>query len=178
MSNVACDQCGGTVDNTGTVCTACLQSVMQAAGFKGLVQVTSAQRKTLLQPAQPARPLLVMKGTPVPAAPNPVIYVEYPARVLVEVDMESGGVTNVVTVIDKTTAQPTGEVFMSPGSDASFTPAVVPTPPPKFTSPEEADAWLEANHGKARADAIEITQKEHDVALDIAKNVDWNAWLQ
>jgi hypothetical protein len=176
VSTILCDQCGGPIDpgNTGTICTGCLQSVMQAAGFKGLVQATSAQRKTLLQAPQPARPILL--GQPQVVSVSDPIYVEYPARVLVEVDPDAGTISNAITVVDKTAA-PTGNVFMSPGSSADFTPAVVPAPPPKFSSPEEADAWLEANVGKAVADAVEITQDQYDQAMTVAKGISWEAWV-
>lgn len=184
MARVTCDQCGQPIDagNTGTVCTDCLRSVMRAAGFKGLVQATSTATNTSTITGAgsgggggktPFGKAVHMSSTP----PTPPIYVEYDAKVMVEIDMDDGGVTNIITVLDKPTATPTGNLFMSNTSQATFQPAVVPTPPPKFSSPEEADAWLEANTGKVKTDAVEITQKEHDVALDIAKNIDWDAWL-
>lgn len=104
-----------------------------------------------------------------------IIYVEYQARVLVEVDLNAETITN--AIINTKDVAATGDLFASPGSSADWVPAVVPTPPPKFNSPEEADAWLEANVGKTKADAVEITQDEHDKALLIAQDITWDAWL-
>lgn len=178
MSNVACDQCGGPVDNTGTVCTGCLQSVLQTAGFKGLVQVTSAQRKTLLQPAQPARPLLLMKGTPVSATPNDVIFVEYTAKVYVGI-ASNGGVEQVVWANDQK-PEPTGNlVAYDPAKnkgDGAYVSAGVPEPPPKFTSVEEAEEWLEANTGKSAYD-VEVTAERAHQVREAASQVTISDWL-
>jgi len=156
--SLPCQQCGQPLDNTGTICNACAMQLLNIPGN-----------------LQPARPLLLGKATPV-NQPYKIVMVEYDAKVLVSVDVTSGSIESVGIVHDANLPA-TGRLFVPDVQNGLPTLAGVPTPPPKFSSPEEADAWLEANAGKVTADVVEITQDEADKANQLAAGITWGDWI-
>lgn len=149
MSNVLCDTCGNQIDagNTGTICTPCVSRALggplgPGSAIQVLQQIagTSAQRKTFLQSAQPARPLLIGSPTPVSTPTGKTITVEYLMPIRVTVELGSGNIEDVTAKYnDAYQGEPTA-FYNAQGE--KVVPAIVP---PKFNSPDEADAWLEAN---------------------------------
>lgn len=143
-----CQQCGYPLDNTGTICNACIA-------------------RTLLP-----RPILIGKGTPV-SAPT-ATYVEFTVTMLVGVE-PGGGIAEVTCPLNTKQAA-TGNYFARDAA-GNFVTAGVPEPPPKFSSPEEADEWLEANAGRGGGFDVEITQDQATIAITAAQAIKLSDWL-